>query len=123
MTFAFWCVLVAAILPYVPLGLSSRFLDPKTPRKSVQNLEGIAARAYAAHLNGFENFPPFAAAVIMSHVIEGPSTLVNWLALIFILARVAHIAAYLADRQPPRSAAWFVGLLAMIAIFVQNAFH
>jgi uncharacterized MAPEG superfamily protein len=123
MTLAFWCVLVAALLPYVPVSLASRFLDPRTPRKGVANLEGLPARAYAAHLNAFEAFPPFAAAVIISHLVEGASATVNWLAALFILARLAHMGFYLGDRQPLRSAAFFVGLIVVIVIFVQTAFH
>jgi uncharacterized MAPEG superfamily protein len=123
MTIAFWCVLVAALLPYVPVSLASRFLDPKTPRKGVANLEGLPARAYAAHLNAFEAFPPFAAAVIISHVVEGASGLVNGLAVLFIVARLAHMGFYLSDRQPLRSASFTVGLIVVIVIFVQTAFH
>jgi uncharacterized MAPEG superfamily protein len=123
MTLAFWCVLVAALLPYVPATLAARGLDPKLPRKGAANLEGISARAYAAHLNAFEAFPPFAAAVIISHLVEGASATVNWLAALFILARLAHMGFYLSDRQPLRSAAFTVGLLIVIVIFVQTAFH
>jgi uncharacterized MAPEG superfamily protein len=123
MTIAFWCVLVAAILPYVPLGLASRRLDPKAPRKGVANLEGVAARAYGAHMNAFEAFAPFAAAVIISRVVEGPSSTVDVIALVFIAARLAHMGFYLANLQPPRSAAFFVGLIAVIAIFVQTGIH
>jgi uncharacterized MAPEG superfamily protein len=123
MTIAFWCVFVAVLLPYVPLGLSARLLDPKLPRKNVPNLEGLPARAYGAHLNAFEAFPPFAAAVIISHIVEGASATVNWVAVLFIVARLGHMGFYLADRQPPRSAAFLVGLAIVIVIFVQAAFH
>jgi uncharacterized MAPEG superfamily protein len=91
MTIAFWCVFVAVLLPYVPLGLSARLLDPKLPRKNVPKLEGLPARAYGAHLNAFEAFPPFAAAVIISHIVEGASATVNWLAVLFIVARLGHV--------------------------------
>ena len=123
MTSAFWCVFVAVLLPYVPLGLSARLLDPKLPRKNVPNLEGLPARAYGAHLNAFEAFPPFAAAVIISHIVEGASATVNWLAVLFIVARLGHMGFYLADRQPLRSGSFFVGLIVVIVIFVQTAFH
>jgi uncharacterized MAPEG superfamily protein len=122
MTIAFWCVLVAALLPYVPFGLV-KGLDPKTPRVGVAQLGGRAARAHGAHLNAFEAFPPFAAAVVIAHVVEGPSTVINVLALLFLVARFAHMGFYLADQQPPRSAAFFAGLLLTIAIFVLPAFH
>jgi uncharacterized MAPEG superfamily protein len=123
MTLAFWCVLVAALLPYVPVNIAARRLDPKLPRRGVANLEGLPARAYAAHLNAFEAFPAFAAAVIISHVVEGASGLVNGIAVLFIVARLAHMGFYLADRQPLRSASFFVGLILVIVIFVQTAFH
>ena len=123
MTFAFWCVLVAALLPYVPFSIAARPLDPKLPRKGAPNLEGMAARAYGAHFNAFEAFPPFAAAVIISHIVEGASGLVNGLAALFIVARLAHMGFYLADRQPLRSASFLVGLAIVIVIFVQTAFH
>jgi uncharacterized MAPEG superfamily protein len=73
MTFAFWCVLVAALLPYVPFSIAARPLDPNLPRKGAPNLEGMAARAYGAHFNAFEAFPPFAAAVIISHIVKAPA--------------------------------------------------
>lgn len=123
MTIAFWCVLIAALLPYVPFGLAQRSLDPNTPRTRVPQLQGLAARAYGAHANAFETFPPFAAAVIISFLAEGASATVDRLACIYIVARIAHMGFYLADRQPLRSAAFFVGLLVVVAIFVHPVFH
>jgi uncharacterized MAPEG superfamily protein len=122
MTVAFWCVLVAALLPYVPLGLAKSKLDRHLPRIGAQALEGLAARGYGAHLNGFEAFPFFAAAVIVSHLVEGASATVGWLALAFIVARIGHMAFYLADRPPLRSACFTLGLLLTIVIFVHPAF-
>ena len=43
--------------------------------------------------------------------------------VLFIVARLAHMGFYLSDRQPLRSASFFVGLIIVIAIFVQTAFH
>ncbi|MGO4869970.1 MAG: MAPEG family protein [Roseiarcus sp.] len=121
MTVAFWCVFVAALLPYVPRGLASNRLDPRMPRAGVPALEGLAARAYGAHLNSFEAFPFFAAAVIVSHIVEGANAAVGWLAVAFIAARLAHMAAYLMDRQPVRSAFFFVAMALTVAIFVHPA--
>ncbi len=123
MTIAFWCVLVAALLPYAVFGPASAKLDIKLPRKLAGELEGLPARAYGAHLNHFEAFPFFAAAVIVAHVAGGPSALVNWLAVAFVAVRLFYTAAYLADRQPLRSSSFFVGLLISIAIFVSPAFR
>jgi uncharacterized MAPEG superfamily protein len=122
MTIAFWCVLVAALLPYAVFGPASAKLDIKTPRKTT-NLEGRAAYAHGAHLNHFEAFPFFAAAVIIAHVVGGPSALVNWLAVAFILVRIFYTFMYLSGRQPLRSASFFVGLIIVIIIFISPVFH
>ena len=106
-----------------PVRAGERQLDRKTPRLGVAKLEGLPARAYGAHLNAFETFAPFAAAVIIAHIVEGASATINWLAVIYIVARLGHLGFYLADRQPLRSAAFFLGLLVTIIIFVQPAFH
>lgn len=123
MTIAFWCVLVAALLPYAVFGPASAKLDIRLPRKLVGDLEGTPARAYGAHLNHFEAFPFFAASVIIAHLAAGPSTLVNWLAIAFIVVRLFYTAMYLTDRQPLRSASFFAGLLITIVIFITPLFH
>ena len=120
MTIAFWCVLIAALLPYVPFGLV-KGLDPGNPRAKVLDLAGLPARAHSAHLNAFEAFPPFAAAVIISQLALGANTVTNLLAVAFIVARAAHMGFYLADRQPPRSAAFFVGALIVVVLFIHAA--
>src|SRR5580658_2875697 len=117
MSVAFWCVLVAALLPYVPVGLASRLLDPKMPRKGVPNLQGVASRAYGAHLNAFEAFPPFAAAVIISHLTLGANAVTNVLAILFIVVRAAHCYFYINDMPPLRSGAFFVGAIIIVALF------
>ncbi|WP_158814745.1 MAPEG family protein [Methylocapsa sp. S129] len=124
MTIAIWCILIAALLPYLVFGPASAKLNIKLPRgSSAQQLEGLPARAYGAHLNHFETFPFFAAAVIVAHMLEGASATVNWLAVAYIVIRLFYTAMYLTDRQPLRSASFFLGLLVAIAIFVTPAFH
>ena len=121
MTIAFWCVLVAALLPYVPFGFAAKHLNPRAMREGVDKLAGLPQRASGAHLTAFETFPPFAAAVIVSHSVEGASATVDGLAVLYILVRLGHIGFYLADRQPLRSAMFGLGMLLMIAIFVHPA--
>jgi uncharacterized MAPEG superfamily protein len=122
MTIAFWCVLVAAFLPYVAFGMV-KGLDANLPRASAGKLQGASLRAHGAHLNAFEAFAPFATAVIIAHIVEGPSTTVNLLACAFILARVGHSFFYVTGRQPVRSACFGVGLLLIVAIFINPLFH
>ncbi|MGA8583673.1 MAG: MAPEG family protein [Roseiarcus sp.] len=122
MTIAIWCILIAGTLPYVAFGLV-KGLDPHQPRAGVAGLDGRAARAYGAQLNGFETFPIFAAAVIVSHVVGGPSMTANILAVAYVLLRIGHMVAYIADRQPLRSAAFTVAQLVAAAIFILPAFR
>jgi len=122
MTIAFWCVFVASFLPYVAFSFV-KGLNPRCPRAGVPALDDQSARAYGAHLNAFETYAPFAAAVIIAHVARGPSILVDILAILYVLARVAHLVAYLNDRQPVRSAMFTVGSLITVAIFISAAFH
>lgn len=122
MTIAIWCILIAGTLPYVAFGLV-KGLDPSQPRAGVAGLDGRAARAYGAQLNGFETFPIFAAAVIVSHVVGGPSMTANILAVVYVLLRIGHMVAYIADRQPLRSAAFTVAQLVAAAIFILPAFR
>ena len=122
MTIAIWCILIAGTLPYVAFGLV-KGLDPYQPRAGVAGLDGRAARAYGAQLNGFETFPIFAAAVIVSHVVGGPSMTANILAVVYVLLRIGHMVAYIADRQPLRSAAFTVAQLVAAAIFILPAFR
>src|SRR5271165_4563503 len=122
MTIAIWCILIAATLPYVAFSFI-KGLDPEQPRFHVGDLPGRSVRAYGAHLNGLETFPWFAAAVIVSQVAGGPSRIVDLLAIVYILVRAGHMAAYISGRQPLRSALFGVGQLVALAIFISPLFR
>lgn len=122
MTIAIWCILIVATLPYVAFGFV-KGLSGGQPRVDVGVLEGRSARAYAAHLNAFETFPFFAAAVIVAHMVEGATTTANVLAIVYVLLRAGHVWAYLADRQPLRSAAFTIAQFVAVAIFIHPLFR
>ncbi len=122
MTIAIWCIFIAATLPYVAFSFV-KGLDPIQPRFHAGDLEGQSVRAYGAHLNGLETFPWFAAAVIVAHMVGGPSRIADILAVVYILLRIGHVAAYLSGRQPLRTTAFALGQLVALAIFVSPAFR
>src|SRR5271157_755630 len=122
MTIAIWCILVAMTLSYVPFSFV-KGLDPNQPRYHVGELVGQSVRAYGAHLNGLETFPWFAAAEIVAHMVGGPSRIADILAIVYILVRIGHMAAYISGRQPLRTAAFGVGQLVALAIFVSPLFR
>lgn len=125
MTVAFVCVMVAFLLIYgvrilVIVGQSRMpgGLDNRHPRDQQAALPGWARRAQAAHLNSFEAFAPFAAAVIISHLAGANRTLVDVLAVVFVGARVFYPLCYLLDVDKLRTAIWSVGFLAVCGIFI-----
>jgi uncharacterized MAPEG superfamily protein len=124
MTTAYWCVLAAALMPYVAVSIAKsggeRF-DNSNPRLWLEKQQGFRARANAAQANSFEAFPFFAAAVIVAHLAQAPQDRVDALAVIFVLARAAFIVFYVADWHWARSIVWTIGIVATITIFVSGA--
>jgi uncharacterized MAPEG superfamily protein len=123
MTIAFWCVLIAGLLPYIAAltaKAGARF-DNKNPRDWLAKQEGYRRRANAAQANAFEAFPLFAAAVIVAALVQAPQERVDLLAMSFVVARAAYFGFYLLDWAVPRSAAWFAGIGCAVAIFVAGA--
>jgi uncharacterized MAPEG superfamily protein len=121
MTTAYWCVLIAALMPYVASSIAKaggeRYSN-RNPRLWLDRQEGFRARANAAQENSFEAFPFFAAAVIVAHLTQAPQDRIDALAVIFIVARVAYVVCYLADWHWLRSIVWTMGLVATITLFV-----
>ena len=127
MTIAYWCVLIAAALPYVWTGVAKaiggfRLEANREPRVWQDQLQGRSRRAHDAHLNSFEAFPAFAAAVIVAHLVgkAAQSTIDTW-ALVFVVARFAYGFLYIFDLDKLRSLVWTVGVVSVVALFVVSA--
>jgi uncharacterized MAPEG superfamily protein len=126
MTVALWCVLIAAILPLLATGVA-KFVgtqgryDNRDPRAFLERQQGLSRRADNAQKNSFEAFPFFAAGVIVAQMLMAPQAQVDAAAVVFILARLAYLAAYLADRPGLRSAVWTVGWLCCVILFLLGA--
>ena len=119
MTFAYWMLLVAALLPYFTVVLAkSGGSDNHAPRMGLEQLTGWRRRADWAHRNHFEAFPAFAAAVLVAELAHAPQGRIDLLAGIFVLLRLVYTALYLADLATLRSIAWSLGILAVISLFV-----
>ncbi len=123
MPIAYWCVLIAALLPivwavYAKAGMKS---DNSYPREEVDDLPPMKRRAYAAHQNAYECFPVFAAAVVIAVTQRAPIDLVNWLAIAYIALRIAHGMFYIYNKPPLRSLAFALALLVNVAIFILPA--
>ena len=121
MTFAYWCILLTAFLPLVWVG-AAKFgggdFDNFRPRIFLQNLTGWQQRADWAQSNAYENFPPFAAGVLVAHAVGTPQLTVDILAGVFLAARVAHGIAYILNKPTLRSVVWSVGFFCMVGLFL-----
>ena len=119
MTIALWCVLVAGVL-HLPFTLaakwSSRF-DNAKPREYFEKLQGWRQRAHWTQLNSFEAFPLFAAAVIIAQIVGGQNSIIDQLAIAFILLRIGYGLCYLADKATLRSLFWLGATGCSLAIF------
>ena len=125
MPLAYWCVLIAALLPIalVSFAKAGSGGDNHHPRENLESLPAARRRAYAAHQNAFEAFPFFAAAVLTATTLGAPIGTVNTLAVLYIALRLAHGLLYIGDKASLRSAAYGLALLLNIVIFVLPAFR
>ena len=127
MTIGNYCILAACLLPFVGtlLAKGKGFGKPRReggfdnhhPRQWLAKLEGWQARANAAQQNSFEALPIFIAGVLIAEALRGPQERIDFLAMLFVAARIVYIGAYVTDRAGLRSLVWGVGLAASIALF------
>jgi uncharacterized MAPEG superfamily protein len=128
-TVAYWCVFIAAMLPYTCAWLAKwpgwgrprreGGFDNRDPRGWLaRQSHPRVQRGNAAHLNAFEAFAPFAAAVLMAQAGGVATGTITWLAVAFVVLRVLHGACYLADAPLPRSLAWLGGIACVVALMV-----
>lgn len=127
-TVAYWCVLVAALLPYACAYLAKYqgFGKPRNkggfdnddPRAWLARQEGWKARANAAQANSFEALPFFIGAVIIAHQLGAPQTRLDILAVLFLTLRIIYIVMYVAGLPTARSAFWALAFLVNIGIFL-----
>ncbi|MCC8364188.1 MAPEG family protein [Lysobacter sp. A6] len=126
MALAYWCVLVAAMLPYVWTTVakaSGERYDNRDPRGWLaRQTNPRVHRANSAQLNAFEAFAPFAAGVLMAQFAGVPETHVAGLAVAFVVFRLLHGVVYtLGMKHSLRSLCWFSALACVVALMVLAA--
>ena len=126
-TIAYWCVFVAAMLPFAcaylakspGFGKSRKVggFDNANPRAWLAKQGDWQARANAAQANSFESLPFFIGAVIVAHQLNAPQGIVDILSVVFVTLRIMYIAMYVGDLPTVRSVMWALALIVNIAIF------
>jgi uncharacterized MAPEG superfamily protein len=125
MTIAELCMLgmllvtIGAIAPAKVLGRHE--YDNALPRDPGFFRTGFRQRSQWAHQNSYEALPLFFAAVILAEMRAMPQATIDTLAVAFLLARTAYVAAYWADRPTLRSAVWALALACNLGIFLLPA--
>lgn len=124
MTIAFFCVLIAIILPQVWAAVAKKDLvaskeyDNAASRPQLEQLAGAPQRAKWAEQNSYESLPGFIAAVIIAHLGNAEQFTIDILAVIYVIARGAYGVCYLQNLASLRSGVWLIGFLAVIGLFV-----
>jgi uncharacterized MAPEG superfamily protein len=121
MTVAEWCVFAVVAL-YLLTIVSVKWsgtgqYDNAQPRDPAFYQEAIRARALGAHQNGIEAFPFFAAAVLLAEFRSAPQNLINELAMLFLIVRIAYVLTYVGNRPRLRSILWNLGFTINTVIF------
>ncbi len=125
MSVAEWCVFGALMLYLLTIApikwIGYRRFDNSKPRDPAFYADPLRARALGAHQNGIETFPFFAIAVLLAEFREGPQRLIDELAVLFLIVRIAYVLTYLGDRPTLRSILWSIGFAINLAIFFMPA--
>ena len=120
LTLAYWCVLIAAVLPYLSAYLAKAGAygprDNAAPREWASRQSGWRSRANAAQANGFEGLPFFIGAVVIAHQLGAAQGRIDLLAGAYVVLRVVYVGLYVAGIGGLRSAVWALGFLANVAI-------
>jgi uncharacterized MAPEG superfamily protein len=125
MTVAEWCVFGALMLYLLTIApvkwIAYRRFDNAKPRDPAFYADPLRARALGAHQNGIETFPFFAIAVLLAEFRDSPQRLIDELAILFLIVRIAYVLTYLGDRPTLRSILWSIGFAINLAIFFMPA--
>ena len=124
MTLAYWMVLAAAFVPYMGTAYAkfsdggAKTYDNRAPRVQMETLPLKRRRGYWAQLNGFEAFPPFAAAVIVAHLAgasqptsrrataAGTSSFIRSLGVVCLWSAGGPAASARGTLPPPLASPW-----------------
>lgn len=121
MSYAYWYLFIAFLLPYVFTILAKAAApgyDNSKPREFLENLEGWRKRSHWVQLNSYEIFPPFAAAVIIAHQLHINQAHIDLLAFSFLGFRILYGIFYIADKASFRTLSFLGSLFSIVGLFI-----
>lgn len=102
---------------WIPLALSGKY-DNREPRAQQATFEGWRRRATAAHMNGWESFPAFAAAAILAQLAHVEPAWIDRLGGGYLAARALYPVVYIADLATVRSLVWGAGVACTAGLLI-----
>ena len=121
MTVAEWCVFGAVMLylltiaPFKAIGF--RRFDNAKPRDPAFYEEPLRARALGAHPTASRHSRSSQSPCCWRSFGSAPQHLIDELAVLFLIVRIAYVFTYLGNRPTLRSILWNIGFAINVAIF------
>ena len=88
--------------------------DNMHPRQQQANLEGLGARALAAHQNCYEAIAYFAPTILLVLALDAQNTNTGAWCVAFVVLRLVYIALYCANLHILRSLAWALSMATLV---------
>jgi uncharacterized MAPEG superfamily protein len=122
-------LILATLLAYWPRAVAGQAMnampggyDNRHPRDQQARLDGKGRRALAAHLNSMETLAVFGVAVLAAAQRHVSIQVQLLCCLIFVLARIVYVLAYLNDKASLRSGMFGLGTLVCFVLLGSAAF-
>ncbi len=92
-------------------------IDNGRPRRQWRQLKDRGARVLETHVDAVEAFAPFAAAVLIAHFADASPKRVDMLAMAWVVCKVVHPAAHVAEADYLRAGLTAVSWLCVGGLF------
>ena len=124
MTTAYLCIIMSMFIPFLSAAyakFTTKGYDNKTPREFLSALEGRGKRANYAQQNFYETYPTFAVGVVVAHIMGAVQWTIDFVAVIYVTARILYVVFYVADNDVFRSIAWTIAFGAIVSLYFIGA--
>ena len=125
MAVAFWCLLVAILMPPTFAAIAKATAEGRynnrSPRVFLERQSGLSRRADWAQRNSFEILPAFIAGVFAAIAAGVDEQWLARLSMVFIVSRVLYGLCYLKDWASARSLCWFSGFFCCLGLLIMAA--
>lgn len=126
MTIELRMLLLAVLIPLLLVSIQGLVLMQKIGlgplignRDNFSALDGWRGRLIRAHANQLENLALFGPAVLIAHAAHVSNPVTRTAAVVFVAVRALHAVTYIAGITWIRTAAFYLGIVAVYAVLSQ----